>query len=121
MKQITLWFALALAAFAIVGCDHSTNNLTPPPGSELTITSPADDSVVSGIVTVSVNTSALDRVSRVELYINGEIAQAKTAPPWQFEWNTSNLPRNSFHSLYTKGYNFSSKYSVSQTILVRIN
>ncbi len=120
MKKLVLCMALALTAFAIIGCNHSTNSQEPPAGSELSITSPVNDAVVDGVVTVSVNASSLDRVSRVELYINGQLSQARTAPPWSFEWNTSSLPQNSFHTLNTKAYNLSSRFSVSQTILVRV-
>ncbi len=119
MKNILLFSALLLSVIALVGCDHSTNNQAPPAGTEVLIVNPTNDTVVDGTVAVSVDASSIDKVTKVELYINGQLSQACTAPPWQFSWTTTNLPSNSFHTLYTKAYALGSGYSVSQAVTVR--
>ena len=120
MKKSLSSFALLIVALTLVGCDHSTNNQIPPEGAELAIVNPTEDAVVNGTVKVSVDASALDKVTKVELFVNGQLAQARTAPPWQFDWNTTSLTPNSFHTLQSKAYGLSQNYSVSQAITVRI-
>ncbi len=119
MKSAIIFLTAAVSAFALLGCDHSTNNQEPPAGSQVTITSPSDDAIVEGSVVISVDVSALSKVTKLELYMNGELAQARTAPPWQFDWNTSTLPANAFFTLTTKAHSYGSGYSTSQPVTVR--
>ncbi len=120
MKNLSIVFPVIVALAFLLGCDHSTNNQAPPPGTEVIIVNPTNDAIVDGTVSVSVDASSLDKVTKVELYINGQLSQVSTTPPWQFTWTTGSLPSNSFHTLYTKAYALGSGYSVSQAITVRV-
>lgn len=57
----------------------------------VTVTSPADNALVSGIISVA--TEALDNVgvTGVEIYVNGQLLTTETAAPYLFSWDTSGL------------------------------
>jgi hypothetical protein len=112
-------FLTVICVLALVGCDHSTNNLEPPLSGQLRIISPSTDSIVDGNVVITVDVSTLPEVKKIELYLNGELSQTRTAPPWQFEWNTSGLQSNTVITLTTKAYLYNSGYTMSQPVAVR--
>ncbi len=119
MKR-TFSIIMLLTALGLLGCDHSTNTQVPPAGSELAIVNPRNDSVIEGMTSVSVDASAIDKVVKVEFYVNGQLSGVRSTPPWEFDWNTSSLPSNTFHIIQAKAYGLSSGYSVSQAVTVRI-
>lgn len=119
MKKTIFFLFTAVASLAFLGCNHATNNMEPPAGTHIRITSPSDGAIVDGNVVISVDVSALSKVTKVELYMNGSLTQARTAPPWQFDWNTSPLPANSFYTLTTKAYSYGAGFSTSQPVTVR--
>lgn len=53
------------------------------------IANPAEGSVVSGVVPVSVTATDNQSVARVELLINGAIVGSDFDPPYEFIWDTS--------------------------------
>jgi hypothetical protein len=119
MKKSILSLLTLITALALLGCDHSMNNIEPPAGSQISITSPSEDAIVDGNVVIAVDVSGLSKVTKLELFMNGSLAQARTSPPWQFDWNTSALPANSFYTLTTKAYTYGAGYSTSQPVTVR--
>ena len=118
--KTTFTLILLLTALGLIGCDHSTNTQVAPPGSELEIVNPKNDSVIDGVVSVSVDASAIDKVVKVEFYVNGQLSGVRSAPPWQFDWNTSTFSSNSFCTIHAKAFGMSSGYAVSQSVTVRI-
>lgn len=55
------------------------------------ITSPQTGEEVSGIVTIEINATDDDGISRVEFYVNAGLEETDTAPPFQFNWDTSSF------------------------------
>lgn len=111
---------ILLTALGLLGCDHSTNTQVPPPGSELEIVNPRNDSVIDGLVSVNIDASAIDKVVKIEFYVNGQLSGVRSTPPWQFDWNTSTLASNTFCTIQAKAVTLGSGYSVSQAVTVRI-
>ena len=61
----------------------------------VSISAPANGSIVSGTVTVNVAASDNVGVQKVELYLNGSIFGVIGAAPYSLPWNTSNSPDGS--------------------------
>jgi thermitase len=58
----------------------------------VSITSPAANSNVAGLVPVSVNASDNLGVARVDLYAGGKLLGSDTTVPYGFSWDTAGLP-----------------------------
>lgn len=69
----------------------------------LTLLYPAAGSVLSGTVDVNVDASDNIGVTSMEFYVNGDSVYTDSAAPWDFSWNTTELPAGT-HSLYVKGF-----------------
>lgn len=119
MKQISTAFAIALATFLSLGCEHSTNNEPAPNNSGLFIVTPTNNAYVDGQVTVQVSSKNVG-VSRIELYVNDELVDSKTSGSSEFVWNTSHLASNTTHTLKAVGYNTVNSYTTSSPVTVRI-
>ena len=63
--------------------------LDEPPTSS--ITSPLTGEVVSGIVTIEMNATDDDGISRVEFYVNAGLEETDTTAPYQFNWDPSSV------------------------------
>lgn len=68
-----------------------------PSPPSLTVTSPAAEAKVSGIVTVLANVSDNRAIEEVEFMITGDLAHVATSAPFQFVWDTTSYPRGSYH------------------------
>jgi subtilisin family serine protease len=82
-------FGLINAAGAVgtaIASSPPPPDTTPP---SVSISSPADGSVVSGVVAVDVAAFDDRGVSRVELYVDDSLVGTDTATPFSFGWNTS--------------------------------
>ncbi len=119
MKQMILTFTLAWAVFGFLGCEHSTNNEPAPSSSGIFIVTPTNNAYVDGQVNVKVSSKNVG-VTRVELYVNGELVGSQTSGSTEFIWNTSNLPSNTTHTLKAVGYNTVNSYTSSSPVTVRI-
>jgi len=53
------------------------------------ITSPANNAVVSGVVNVTATANDNVGVTRVEFSVDGSLAATKTTAPWTFSWNAA--------------------------------
>ena len=91
------------------------NDKTPP---VVVITSPAGGATVAGTTTVNVATSDNVGVSKVELYINGQLAGTKTTAPYTFTWNTASQSLGT-HSLVAYAYDAAGNRG--QSILVQVS
>ncbi len=120
MKRIaSAGLIVALAVVIMVGCDHSTNSQDPPAGSDFAIESPQPQSVVEGSVTISVRSASIIP-TLIEFYVDGELVGTSTERPWQFVWNTSSLPSNSYHTIKARAFNSNYSYKISPEIVVRV-
>lgn len=112
-------FAVTLLATMALGCDHSTNSQDPPAGSEFVIESPRTQSVVEGSVTISIRPAGFDP-ARVEFYVDGNLIGTSTERPWQYVWNASASPSNSYHTIKARAYNSNNSYKMSPEVVVRV-
>ncbi|PWU05242.1 MAG: alkaline serine protease [Terriglobia bacterium] len=87
-------FKVALAA------QNYAADTTPP---AVTISSPAPNATVSGIVTVSGVATDNAGVTKVELWIDGAVSSTGTSPAFSFSWNSAGVPNGS-HTLTVKAY-----------------
>lgn len=83
-----------------VGPPSESSDTTPP---TVNVTAPANGATVGGTVDVTASASDAVGVSKVELYVDGALADTDTAAPFVFTWNTAGLANGS-HSLMAKAY-----------------
>ncbi len=57
----------------------------------VSITLPLTGEIVSGIVTIEMNATDDDGISRVEFYVNAGLEETDTTAPYQFNWDTSSF------------------------------
>ena len=89
---------------------------TPP---VVTITNPTDGQTVSGTVTIQIDASDDNGVSRVELYIDNVLTATLTAAPYTYQWNTTTA-LNGSHTLRSTAYDTANQTADDQ-ITVNIN
>lgn len=77
------------AAEAVLAAWESSNEDIEAP--TVTITSPAGGTV-SGVVPIDVSATDDVGVTRVELYINGELVGTETSEPFAFSWDSTTIP-----------------------------
>lgn len=80
----------AAAAVAAVSATL-TADTTPP---TVSIASPTDGAIVTGLVPVDVDASDDIGVTRVDFYVDGTLIASETQPPFKFSWDTSGRSGN---------------------------
>ncbi len=85
----------------------------------VSLTSPVNNSTVSGTVTISANASDNVGVSKVEFYQNGALLAASNVIPYSFNWNTSTVTNGSY-TLTAKAYDASNNIGQSASLLVTV-
>jgi len=95
---------------------------TPTPVSDTTaptvsITSPVDGSKVAVNTTVNVNASDNIRVTRAELYVDGNLTTTSTTAPFTTKWNTKKAASGA-HVLQAKAYDGAGNAGVSTLVTV---
>ncbi len=80
---------LLLFLILIIGCEQEKLDTTLPSAE---ITSPQNQSVVSGIVTIKIEATDNDKISSVELLINDQNVYTDFETPYEYEWVTYDLP-----------------------------
>ena len=95
----------------------TTGDTQPPTTS---ITSPSGGATVSG--TTSITATATDNVgvTKVELWIDGALAQTRTTAPYTFSWNTTAVP-NGGHTLVSRAYDAAGLVGSSSTVTVTVS
>ena len=91
---------------------------TTAPG--VAISSPANNSSVSGAVTISASASDNVGVSKVELYVNAVLQATDTTSPYTFNWNTATLANGSY-ALTAKAYDAAGNVGLSSSVTVTVN
>jgi hypothetical protein len=84
----------------------------------VSITSPANNSVVVDSVVVVVSVSGNAGLDRVELYIDSKLGGTRSIPPWQFTWHVGNLAHNSVHTIEARAYSREGNFGTSQVLSV---
>jgi hypothetical protein len=59
-------------------------------------------------------------VSKVEIYIDGQLKSSFSAPPYQYIWDLTGYPNRSTHSIYAKAYDKVNNVGNSSTISVKV-
>jgi hypothetical protein len=92
-------------------------DVTPPVAS---IASPAAGSTVSGAIEVTAAASDAIGVTRVDLLVDGIVAQYRTAPPYTFTWDTTAKP-NGAHTLQARARDAAGNLGYSATSSVTVD
>jgi hypothetical protein len=97
-----------------------SNSVTDTTAPTVSVTTPVNNSTVSG--TISVTTTASDNVgvSKVEFYVNNVIKATDTASPYSFSWNTTSIA-NGTYTLTAKAYDAAGNVGQSSTVTVTVN
>jgi hypothetical protein len=98
--------AKTFAQFQAAGMDThgtaDTQNTASVPN--VTMTSPADGSTVSGAVSVTGNVQDTSGISKVDFYVDWSLQSTATSNPFNFGWNTSGVLAGP-HTLAAMAYN----------------
>jgi hypothetical protein len=96
--------------------NFSTPDTTPP---AVSITSPANNATIFN--TQAINATATDAVgvTKVELYIDGQLKGTDTSSPYSFSIDTKTLS-NATHTIQTKAYDSAGNIGNSATITVTV-
>lgn len=80
-------FAVAMAAASLVGCGGDDDGPTDPAGGvTVSLTAPADQAVVAGMVTLQANATDADRVV---FFVDQTELGADTSAPYSFQWDSA--------------------------------
>ena len=105
------------AVAAAAGVAASTTDGTKP---TVSITSPTAGSTVKGLIAVAASASDNTGVSRVDLYVDGQLYVRDTATPFSFSWDTTRVGNGS-HTLVAKAYDASGNEGVSGALTVNVS
>jgi hypothetical protein len=92
--------------------------VTGPPDTELptaAITDPADNTTVGGSVTVNATATDNVGVARVELWVDGAVAQTDNSAPYSFTWRAA----DGAHTLQVHAYDFAGNEGISPAVGVQ--
>jgi len=117
-RLIIFFIILALFVMGLNGCQGCPGGDTTKPN--VIISSPANNSTVSGIVLI--NATATDNVGvvKVEFYIDNNKVGEDTSSPYEYNWNTDNLQYNSTHTIQAKAYDNAGNVGESPVVTVTI-
>ena len=80
-------------------CMTATDTAKP----NVTITTPADNATVSGVVNIKATATDNTSVSKVEFYVQNQLKVTDTAAPFEYSWDVTDLA-NGTYTLSTKAY-----------------
>jgi uncharacterized membrane protein len=86
----------------------------------VTISSPIDQSVVQGRVTVSVTVSSSTKVGQVLLYVDAAQVSQDTRAPYSFAWSTTSVAAG-IHTLTCVAYDRQGVEIASKSCLVTVS
>jgi len=117
-RLITLFIVLTLFVTGLNGCQGCPGRDTTKPN--VTITSPSNNSTVSGTVTIQATADDNVGVVKVDFYIDGDKAGEDTSSPYEYSWDTDSLQYNSQHTIQAKAYDNAGNVGESLVITVTI-
>lgn len=92
-------YYFAVTAFSTSGIETPYSSIVQVPElipPSVAVASPPAGSQVSGLVPVTVDAADNVGVSRVELYVDGQLQETATAAPYLFSWDTGSLAAGSY-------------------------
>ncbi|MEM2367237.1 MAG: S8 family serine peptidase [Candidatus Bathyarchaeia archaeon] len=108
--------ALIMAA-ALQNQTKTPSDVNPP---TVTILFPKEGAKVLGKITVQVDATDDNAVSKVELYIDEKLFATRTSSPYEFSWDTTAYA-NGAHSLKAKAYDTANNKAESNQITVNVD
>ena len=84
----------------------------------VSLTSPSNNSTVTGLVTVSASVSSQNPIAKVEFYVDGALNATDTTNPYSFTWDTTGLSGS--HTLFAKAYDSAGNTATSPTTTVNV-
>ncbi len=122
-SPMSIVFLLAgLAAVALfAGCDLLNmligSDTTPP---TCQISSPADSSLVNGLVSIAATATDSIGVERVEFYADGTLVGTDSSVPYAGSWDASGQAERTWHTLSCIAYDAAQNKGYSDTVAVEI-
>ena len=114
---------LVLGMLFGIGCDDElpTESGADTQSPVVSITEPADGTVVRGAAVVTIKASATDneRVTKVEFYINGSLYDTDDTSPFEIVWTTNKLTPSGAYPVYARAYDPSD--NIGQSAQITIN
>ncbi|MFO7675361.1 MAG: Ig-like domain-containing protein [bacterium] len=117
------WSATALLALAGLLCSGAVCDILfgedrlPP---VCRIIQPTDSSAVSGNVAIRAEASDSSGVSSVEFYVDGSLISTDLAAPYSADWDASQLPDRSWHTMFCRARDPYDNIGTSDTIRVQV-
>ncbi len=111
--------------FAVTTLDSSGNEsaysniVTVAEYPTVSVTAPANNSSVSGTVSVTASASDSIGVSKVEFYVNGTLQSTDVSTPYLYSWNTASLAAGSY-TLMAMAYNAAGNAVQSANVSVNV-
>jgi hypothetical protein len=113
-------------AFDLAGNESSSEllvnvqNVIPDTTNPITnVTSPVNDTDVSGVIIINAEASDDVGVSRVELLIDGVVSATDVTSPYSFSWNTENRPDGRY-AIRTRAFDSAGNRTQSSTVIVNV-
>jgi parallel beta-helix repeat protein len=103
-----------------LGCYESAVSCSDSSPPFTSLTAPANNSTVSGTITISADAGDDCAVTKVEFYVDGNLISSDTSAPYSISWNTASV-NNGSHSLTSRAFDATSKSSVSTPVNVNVN
>ena len=122
MKR-SLWLILAvgLCAFMFAGCGGGGGGGGGGPvGPSVSILSPANNSTVSGTITIEASATSSIGISRVEFYVDDQKVGEATSLPYTCSWNADSFAYGTKHSIYAKAQDSAGNWGTSAKISITI-
>ncbi|MGD2087338.1 MAG: Ig-like domain-containing protein [Candidatus Aminicenantes bacterium] len=106
------------------GSGSTTRNVTlliesPDTPPTVTITNPTDGQTVSGTITIQVDASDDNGISKVEIYIDNVLTATLTVVPYTYQWNTTTAANGS-HTIKATAYDTADQTTDDQ-VSVNVN
>jgi fibronectin type 3 domain-containing protein len=115
-------YYFAITAYDTAGMESSYSNIVTVPESApptVTLSSPANNSTVSGKVSVIASASDNVTVSKVEFYVNGILQATDTASPYAYSWDTTALATGTY-TLLAKAFDAAGNVGQSNSVAVTV-
>jgi chitinase len=116
-------YYFAVTAYSTSGVESAYSNIIYVPSftsPTVTLTAPANNSTLSGNVSVTATASDDVGVTKVEFYLNDILQTTDATAPYTFNWDTSILTNGSY-TLSAKAYDAENNIGQSSDITVTIN
>lgn len=110
--------AIIISSILISGCENPFTSDEEAPLAIITF--PPDGSTVTGTVSVSVDASDNEGVTKVEFYIDGQLKETDTESPWLYDWNTKDYANGKEHTIFAKAHDKAGNSDTTSSSLITV-